>query len=118
MDSEVYPGKRRDPLNWKMEYGSRSNPDCQYMDAAGYQNFEEVLLKRKPQMTWVTIHIRYGVKFDPNKTPPLEEKIMKALKAEKRIYLIDMVTEDLFTDSNFTDSNSNSYTRMSKAELM
>ncbi|PMD13925.1 hypothetical protein NA56DRAFT_410764 [Hyaloscypha hepaticicola] len=118
MDPEAYPGKRRDPLNWKMEYGNRSNPDYQYMDTAGYQNFEEILLKRKPQITWITIHIRYSIKFDPNKTPLLEEKTTKVSKAEKRIHLINMAAEDLSTDSNSTDSDSNSHTRMSKTELI
>jgi hypothetical protein len=101
-----------------MEYGNRTNPDCQYVDVTGYQDFEEVLLNRKPQTAWVTIHIRYGVKFDPNKTPPPEEKTTTTTsKAEKRAHLIDMAGEDLSTDSNSSDSQSDSHTRLSKSEL-
>jgi hypothetical protein len=101
-----------------MEYGNRTNPDYQYVDITGYQDFEEVLLNRKPQTAWVTIHIRYGVKFDPNKTPPPEEKITTTTsKAEKRTHLIDIAGEDLSTDSNSSDSQSDSHTRLSKSEL-
>ena len=88
------------------------------MDITGYQDFEEILLNRKPQMALITIYIRYGIKFDPNKTPPPEEKITTIIsKAEKRAHLIDIAGEDLSTDSNSSDSQSDSHTRLSKSEL-
>ncbi|PMD24037.1 hypothetical protein NA56DRAFT_656502 [Hyaloscypha hepaticicola] len=81
-------------------------------------DFKEVLLNRKPQTAWVIIYIRYGIKFDPNKTPPPEEKIITMIsKTEKRTHLINIAGKDLSTDSNSSDSQSDSYTRLSKSEL-
>jgi hypothetical protein len=68
----------------------------------------------------VTIHIRYSVKFDLDKTFLLNaynEKTIKVSKSKKRAHLIDL-PEELSTDSNSTDSQSDSYTRLSKLELI
>ncbi|PMD19856.1 hypothetical protein NA56DRAFT_723555 [Hyaloscypha hepaticicola] len=59
-----------------------------------------------------------NIKFDPNKTPLLEEKIIIIIsKTKKHIHLIDIVDKDLSTDSNSSDSQSNNYTQLSKSEL-